>query len=172
MYTFYKEEDGELGLTVMCGKGRKYQVNLAALELLAMPSDGDAGYDASLVELTQRVNEAFTTLGRKALAAKRKAMQRAGLAGADRLELTVLLTERGIRPAFSIALPRKERAPVPHKSTARQLFGWARPGNTVAWTVEGDAAETAPPAVPRAPRGTAKASAKATRASPRTRRSD
>lgn len=135
-YTYFEESQDSKAATVLCGKGRKYQVDLPGLQLLAAPTSEDTFHDKRLAALTERVNEVFAEYGAEALSAKRREMEREGLAGHDRLELTVLFTERGIQPAFSIARARKESAPVPGKGLASRLFGWLIPGRSKPYTVE------------------------------------
>jgi hypothetical protein len=152
-FTYYKDQKDTSSLfeqpetktslnLALCGDGIDYQINLLGLNLLAVPEEGDATYDPLMAEVAHEVNALFRRLAGQALTKKRKELRLAKVNGTvlDRLEVTVLLHERGILPAFSVALPTKERAPKPQKPTHLRLFGWALPSRKATWDMSATSA--------------------------------
>lgn len=117
----------------MCGRGDDYQVNLqqSPIQLLAVPKEGDPGYDPRMAEIATAVNTLFGALATDLLHDKVKEMRKAKLEGWDRLEVTAFLSDRGVLPGFSIALPQKECAPTPRRQ--RSFLGLKSRGETVQW---------------------------------------
>lgn len=125
-----------------CGEGDPYQVNLqqSPIKLLAVPRDGDPGYDPRMAVIAKQVNTLFGALAadlldkkKKELGKKKAGLDKKELDVLERLEVTVLLDKRGLLPTFSFALPVKERAPRPRRSFSRKLFGWTIPGRKAKW---------------------------------------
>ena len=116
-----------------CGEGSDMQVNiqLSPVQLLAVPEEGDPGYDPAMAEIARRVNALFGDLATDLLHDKVKAMRKDKVAGWDHLEVTVFLTEKGLLPGFSIALPVKECVDKPRRCTS--FFGLRKEGREVTW---------------------------------------
>lgn len=117
-----------------CGNGGAYQVQVqqalnSRMVLLRPSTPEDAGHDAGLSALAEEMNDYFQARAMAQLLLKRKELTLKGRkAAADRLEVTVVLTEKGLQLAYSQALPRKECAPMPRKSLTRRLLGPLYPG--------------------------------------------
>ena len=114
------------GTDIDCGEGDAYQVNIqksldvavesseSSIQLLEETPEGDPGHDAKLNRLVKEVNRFFETKAKALLLAKREALE--DTAAALRLEVTVLLTDRGLQLAYSHALPVKVSAPPPRRN--------------------------------------------------------
>lgn len=127
IYTFYRSLAGTQ--YPMCGNGNMYQVNIQqtlnpTIQLLSKTPEGEPGHDDDLNALVEAVNTFFAVKASTLLKKKRKDLEQEGHPKADRLEVTILLTDQGLQLAYDIALERKEVAPVPRKSLRRRLFGW------------------------------------------------
>lgn len=114
---------------VVCGSRNDYQVQIqdalnSEIQLLVAEPDPAVAPDKEMAQLARDVNELFQRRAKELLAAKRAQLRAAGNAeAAERTEVTVFLTGRGLQAGYSYALPRKEVAPVPRKSLLRRVLG-------------------------------------------------
>lgn len=126
---------------VNCGGKDAYQVQVqsalsaeATLQLLQEEPDPHSAPDEALAELAVQVNEFFESRAKVLLARKRASLQARVKAGEleahvpGRVEVTVLLSEKGLHLAYSYAMARKEVAPIPRKSLLRRMLGPLYPG--------------------------------------------
>lgn len=139
-FSFRAEEiQGVLGLAV-CGNKDGYQVQIqdslnTSIRLLSETPDPDVAPEPRLVALAREVNDFFESRAKALLNQKRAELRSSGKPGsAERAEVTVFLTDRGLQLGFSYALERKEMAPTPRKSLLRRLLGPLSLGR-VLWTM-------------------------------------
>lgn len=128
-FTWYRSMAGSS--LPLCGEGGNYQVQVqdslnSSFELLAETPADEPGHDKRLSLIVRKVNADFNALAKAALLDRRRQMRKEGLAAeAERLEVTILITDRGLQLAFVHALESKLVAATPAKGLARRLFGWA-----------------------------------------------
>jgi hypothetical protein len=127
--SFYNVALKEDQRSLQCGRGGPMQANIQtdllapAFQLLEERPKDEPGSDPALNELARQVNDFFSVRAAKLLGTKRRALLKAGIQDAGRLEVTVLLTAEGLQLAYDFALPRKEIAPAPRKPLLRRLLG-------------------------------------------------
>lgn len=130
-FTWYRSLPGSS--LPLCGEGGNYQVQVqdklnSDFTLLAETPADEPGHDKRLSAIVEKVNKEFHALAKAALYERRKQMRKEGQAAeAERLEVTVLITDRGLQLAFVHALESKLVAKTPVKSLSRKVFGWALP---------------------------------------------
>ena len=135
-------QDSAKAMTV-CGNKDAYQDAIQSslntkIRLLAEGADPNVAPDPDVAKLAKEVNDFFEPKAKQLLERKRRQLRTAGKPdSADRSEVTVFLTDRGLQLGFSYALPVKEMAPVPRKSLTRRLLGPLVPGR-VLWTMPVD----------------------------------
>lgn len=111
---------------VVCGEYEGYQIQIqdsvnTNIKLLQETADPASAPQAELADLARQVNHFFEGKAKALLSAKRAA--NANVTNAERVEITVLLTDRGLQLAYAHGLENKEVAPTPHKTLPRRLLG-------------------------------------------------
>lgn len=111
---------------VVCGEREGMQIQIqdstnTNIRLLHDKVDPATAPQKELADLATKVNDLFEKEAKKLLAAKRAANP--DPAKAERVEITVLLTDNGLQLAYAHGLERKEVAPTPSKPLARRLLG-------------------------------------------------
>lgn len=133
------------GAYVMCGAGGSLQRTGAIDELLAAPVASSSYYQEDLAMVVDKVNRMFR---KEAAAALRQEKRRTGHKD---LEVTVLVTPRGLELAYCRPLPVRLEAPVPGYAVAAKDEGrLSRPQATPAVrALAGSASVTKAPAAKR-----------------------
>ena len=148
--SFYK--NGVLGVYKVnfCGNGGPMQVNVQqslnpTIRLLEPRPEGEPGHDPALNALVEKVNRMFEQEATKLLLAKRRKLAADDDADvkewANRLEVTVLITDTGLQLAYDFALPKKQIAPAPKKPLIRRILGPLWPYPTWEMPAKGESAK-------------------------------
>lgn len=112
----------------MCGRKDGYQVqtqdSLSSNHRLLLDSPDPAiAPDPALVAAAQEINALFASKAQALLGDKRAQLVAAGHPDwAQRAEITVFLTKRGLQLGYSYAMDWKEQAPMPRKSFLRRAL--------------------------------------------------